>query len=113
MQQNYRPWSRVFTLAVAVTLLIVIATAIINPLFDRVVNWGMLAVVSFSSSASWSSPSAAAGSNNCTIHSLRPTLVPLPIPFPPLTRISSLKQSNPCLNRQFNQTHQPFFGKEP
>ena len=46
MQQNYRPWSRVFTLAVAITLLIVIATAIINPLFDRVVNWGMLAVVS-------------------------------------------------------------------
>lgn len=46
MQQHYRPWSRVFTLAVAVTLLIVIATAIINPLFDRVVNWGMLAVVS-------------------------------------------------------------------
>ncbi len=46
MQQNYRPWSRVFTLAVAVTLLIIIATAIINPLFDRVVNWGMLAVVS-------------------------------------------------------------------
>lgn len=46
MQQNYRPWSRVFTLAIAVTLLIVLATAIINPIFDRVVNWGMLAVVS-------------------------------------------------------------------
>ena len=46
MQQTPRPWPRAITLAVAVTLLIVLAAAIINPLFDRVVNWGMLAIVS-------------------------------------------------------------------
>lgn len=46
MQQNPRPWSEVVLYSVGITLLIVIATAIINPLFERVVNWGMLAVVS-------------------------------------------------------------------
>ena len=45
MEKNPRPWSEVILWAVGITLLIVIATAIINPLFDRVVNWGMLAVV--------------------------------------------------------------------
>lgn len=46
MKQNPRPWSEVILWSVGITLLIVIATAIINPLFDRVVNWGLLAVVS-------------------------------------------------------------------
>ena len=46
MQQNPRPWSEVILYSVGITLLIVIATAIINPIFDRVVNWGMLAIVS-------------------------------------------------------------------
>ena len=46
MQKTPRPWSEVVLYSVGITLLIVIATAIINPLFDRVVNWGMLAIVS-------------------------------------------------------------------
>ena len=46
MEKTPRPWAEVILYAVGITLLIVIATAIINPLFDRVVNWGMLAVVS-------------------------------------------------------------------
>ena len=37
-----RPWSKVLLWAAAITLAIVLATAIINPLFDRVVNWGLL-----------------------------------------------------------------------
>ena len=39
-----RPWSRAFLWAAAITLFIVLATAVINPLFDRVVNWGLLTI---------------------------------------------------------------------
>ena len=46
MQQNYRPWSRVLILALAVTLLIVLTTLIINPLFDRGINEVTLAILS-------------------------------------------------------------------
>ena len=46
MEKTPRPWAEVILYSGGITLLIVIATAIINPLFDRVVNWGMLAVVS-------------------------------------------------------------------
>ena len=40
-----RPWSKVLLWAAAITLAIVLATAIINPLFDRVVNWGLLFIL--------------------------------------------------------------------
>ena len=39
-----RPWSRALLWAAAITLFIVLATAVINPLFDRVVNWGLLTI---------------------------------------------------------------------
>ena len=39
-----RPWSRAILWAAAITLFIVLATAVINPLFDRVVNWGLLTI---------------------------------------------------------------------
>ena len=46
MEKTPRPWAEVILYAGGITLLIVIATAIINPLFDRVVRWDLLAVVS-------------------------------------------------------------------